>query len=92
MRRLAPALLLCATFTATAADLKVAPGDTIESVLGAQKDKRVTLRLRSGHELNGTVRAVGAKVVQISAPAGREFFDAVVPLDAIEAVLVRTKD
>jgi len=27
----------------------------------------------------------------LSALQGREFFDAVVPLDAIEAVLVRTK-
>jgi hypothetical protein len=97
MRHLVPALLLCATLAVAAtpsmaADLKVAPGDTIESVLGAQKDKRVTLRLRSGQELTGTVRVVGAKVVQLGAPTGREFFDAVVPLDAIEAVLVRTKD
>jgi len=31
-------------------------------------------------------------VVQIGAVSGREFFDAVVPLEAIDAVLVRTKE
>jgi hypothetical protein len=31
-------------------------------------------------------------VVQIGAVSGREFFDAVVPLEAVDAVFVRTKD
>ena len=74
------------------AELKVSANDTVESVLAAQKGKRVTLRLRSGQEATGTVATVNAKVVQISAVSGKEFFDAVVPLEAIEAVHVRTKD
>ena len=77
---------------AWAAELKVAPTDTVESVLAAQKGKRVTLRLRSGQETTGTVAMASAKLVQLSAVAGKEFYDAVVPLEAIEAVLVRTKD
>ena len=91
IRNVAFALLLAAA-PALAADLKVAAGDTVESVLAAQKDKRVTVRLRSGQELTGTVRMVGSRVVQLGGLTGREFFDAVVPLDAVEAVLVRTKD
>ena len=91
LRTAAFALLLSAA-PALAADLKVAASETVESVLAAQKDKRVTVRLRSGQELTGTVRTVGARVVQLGGLAGREFFDAVVPLDAVEAVLVRTKD
>ena len=43
-------------------------------------------------EMTGGVKAVTNRVVQLSAIAGKEFFDAVVPQDAIEAVLVRTKD
>ena len=35
---------------------------------------------------------VSAKLVQLAAVTGKEFFDAVVPLEAIEAVFVRTKD
>ena len=74
------------------AQLQVGPNDTVESVLRAQKDKRVTLRLRSNQEITGVVRMSNARVVQIGAVSGREFFDAVVPLDAIDAVLVRTKE
>ena len=74
------------------AQLQVGPNDTEESVLRAQKDKRVTLRLRSNQEITGVVRTSNARVVQIGAVSGREFFDAVVPLEAIDAVLVRTKE
>ena len=73
------------------AQLQVGSGDTVESVLRAQKDKRVTLRLRSGQELTGVVRAHNARVVHLGALTGREFFDAVVPLEAIDAVIVRTQ-
>lgn len=77
---------------ARAAELKLAASDTIETVLAVQKGKKVTLRLRSGQETSGTIAFVSSKVVQLSAVGGREFFDAVVPLEAIETVFVRTKD
>ena len=73
------------------AQLQMGVLDTVESVLNAQKGKRVTLRLRSGQELTGVVRLATPKVVQLGEIQGREFFDAVVPLDAVEAVLVRVK-
>jgi len=75
-----------------AAQPQVGSGDAVESVLRAQKDKRVTLRLRSGQELTGVVRGGNARIVQLGAITGREFFDAVVPLEAIDAVLIRTKE
>ncbi len=74
-----------------AAQLQVGANDTVESVLRAQKEQRVTLRLRSGQELTGVVRTSNTRVVQLGAVSGREFFDAVVPLDAIDAVLIRTR-
>jgi len=87
------AVTLSLTCIATpAAELKVGTSDTIESVLVAQKGKKVTLRLRSGQETSGTIAFVSAKIVQVSGVGGREFFDAVVPLESIEAVFVRTKD
>jgi len=78
--------------SAIGAELEVKAGDSVESVLAAQKGKRVTLKTRSGQEITGTVKGVSPKLVQVSQVAGKEFFDAVVPLDAVEAVLVRTKD
>jgi molybdopterin-binding protein len=91
------ACLLLATFVLAcsvpaAAQLQVGAGDTVESVLRAQKDKRVTLRLRSGQELTGMLKASNARVAHLAAITGREFFDAVVPLEAIDAVLIRTKE
>jgi hypothetical protein len=95
MKGLISALLVAASLACAApasAQLQVGANDTVESLLRAQKDKRVSLRLRSGQELTGIVRMSNARVVQLGAVSGREFFDAVVPLEAIDAVLVRTKE
>ena len=81
--------LLC--FSAHAQDVSIAANDTKQSILAAQKGKRVTVRLRSGQEMTGTVREANVNLVVLGAVTGREFFDAVVPLEAVEAVLIRTK-
>ncbi len=83
--------LALAALPALAQELKVAAADGVQEVLRAQKDKRVTLRLASGQELTGVVRDVTPKLVVIGAPQGREFFDAAIPMEKVEAVLVRTK-
>jgi hypothetical protein len=97
MRTLISSLLLGVTLTvaapATAAqELRVGANDTVQQVLAGQKGKRVTVRVRSGQEFTGTVRDVTGRLVQLGAISGREFFDAVVPLESIDAVLVRTKE
>lgn len=95
MRTALTILLATATLAAgvaVAADFKITGGDTIESVLMAQKAKRVTVRLRSGQEITGTVRELTPRLVQLGAVSGRDFFDAVIPLEAIEAVVIRTRD
>lgn len=87
------AALLCLAFTssAIAQGLTLSPADTTQSVVAAQKGKRVTVRLRSGQELSGTVRDASERLLVLGEVSGRELFDAVVPMEAIEAVLVRTK-
>ena len=85
-------IALAFSIPAIAADLDVKASDSVESVLAAQKGKRVTIKTRSGQEITGTVKMVSPKLVQVSQVSGREFFDAVLPLEAVEAVLVRTKD
>jgi biopolymer transport protein ExbD len=86
-------LLLCFAFTvpALAQEVSIATSDTTQTVIAAQKGKRVTLRLQSGQEMTGTVREVTNTLVVVGAIAGREFFDAVVPLAAVEAVIIRTR-
>lgn len=75
-----------------AADLKISGNDTVQSVLAGQKGQRVTLRIHSGQDITGVVREVNANVVQIGSVSGKEFFDAVVPLSAVDAVYVRVKE
>jgi hypothetical protein len=92
LQAMAAGLSFAIAVSAFGAELVVKPDDSVESLLEAQKGKRVTLKTRSGQEITGTVKMVSARLVQVSQVAGKEFFDAVVPLEAIEAVLVRTKD
>ena len=89
---LVAAACACAPMFATAADLKISGSDTFQSVLTAQKGLRVTVRTRSGQDVTGIVRDVNANVVQIGGVTGKEFFDAVVPLSAVDAVYVRVKE
>ena len=90
--RLLLAGLLATTYPALAQELKVASGATVESLITAQKGKRITVRTRSGQELTGLVREVTPRFVHLGALSGRDFFDAVVALESVEAVIVRTKE
>jgi hypothetical protein len=76
----------------SAAPLTVNKSDTTASVLAGQKGNRVTVRLQSGEELSGKVITVGDNVVQLGELAGKEFFDAVIPIGAIQAVIVRVRE
>lgn len=95
MKKTAHLILLAAAIGCSlpvqSAEVRISANDTVESVLTAQKG-RVTLRLRSGQEITGTVRAVTGKLVHLGALSTREFFDAVVPMEAIEAVIIRTRE
>jgi hypothetical protein len=86
---------LAATFLvalpAQAQELSIGAGDSIQSVLAARKGKAATVRLSGGQELTGTVREVTPKLVVLGGLSGREFFDAAVPIEKIEAVIVRNK-
>jgi hypothetical protein len=84
-------LLALSALPAEAQELSVSASDSIQSVLAARKGKPVTVRLSGGQELTGTVREATGKLLVLGALSGREFFDAVIPLEKIEAVLVRTK-
>jgi hypothetical protein len=77
---------------AWAQGIAVAAGTTIESMLAAQQGKKVTLKLGPNDELSGTVKAVTKDVVLLSELTGREFFDAVVDLKSVKAVIVRVRN
>jgi hypothetical protein len=65
--------------------------DTIKLVLERQVGKKVELHLEGGEKIAGKIEKVGEKTVHLSSIAGQEFFDAVVVLEEVTAVLIRTK-
>jgi hypothetical protein len=65
--------------------------DAIKVNLERHVGKRVRLRLLSGQDVEGTVVAVGNAAVHLARLAGTDFFDAVVRLDQIAAVIVRVR-
>lgn len=54
--------------------------------------KRVAIRLDGGEELEGIVTRVGDQLVHISKLSKRDFFDAVVRIEKIGAVIMRVRD
>ena len=93
MHRVALALLIAVSLSTPAAaqdaKLDVKSTDTVRTLLERNVGKRVSVVLTTGPELAGVVAVVGDKVVQLSRLSGREFFDAVVAIDHIGAVILR---
>jgi hypothetical protein len=64
---------------------------TIKDVLTENTGKRVIVRLENGESLEGTVNKVGDSVVHIAKLSGKDFYDAVVRIDRISAVLFKVR-
>jgi hypothetical protein len=87
-------LLVLALITAAVAQeakMSIVNEDTIRTVLSKQVGKQVTLKLDSGEEVGGVVRTVGEHVVHVEKISGKEFFDAIVDLDEVAAVILRVR-
>ena len=67
------------------------PAATVKEVLAENFGKRVIVRLESGESLEGSVNKVGDSVVHLSRISGRDFYDAVVRIDRISAVLFKVR-
>ena len=68
------------------------PGDSIQTVLEGQKGKRVTVRIQGGEELTGKVVFVSKELVKLEELTKREFYDAIVEVSKVEAVILRARD
>jgi hypothetical protein len=64
---------------------------TVKDVLSGNINKRVIVRMDTGDLLEGTVSKVGDSLVHISKISGRDFYDAVVRMDKISAVLFKVR-
>jgi len=64
---------------------------TVKDVLMENIGKRVIVRMDTGDNLEGTVNKVGDSLVHISKISGRDFYDAVVRMDKISAVIFKVR-
>lgn len=62
---------------------------TMKEALLALKNERVTVTLASGGEIEGKVSMVGDSVVYITQLSGKVYFDAIVSIDKINAIVFR---
>ena len=64
---------------------------TVKDILSENINKRVIVRMDTGDALEGTVSKVGDGLVHISKISGKDFYDAVVRMDKINAVLFKVR-
>jgi hypothetical protein len=72
-------------------EFKLIPGNNARNLLVYQRGQVVTLQLCSGKELTGTVTTIGEHLVHLSRLSGRDFYDAAVAYEHIEAVIIKAR-
>ena len=89
--------ILAFTALQTGAGVEATPGlsvdtsDSIKSVLETQVGQVVEIRLKSGDKISGKLANVGDKLVHLSQLVGQEFFDAVVDVKDVTAVVLKVR-
>lgn len=92
MRAILLALVLSVFVPAVSAakpQLVIESEHNLEMILSGQKGNKVGLILDNGMELSGILKDVGEHVVRLHQLSGREYFDAIISMDEITAVVLR---
>lgn len=85
------ALLMFAGMSFAQGKIDMQSSDTIATILQKNVGQTVELRLECTEKIGGKVAKVSDQLVQLSQITGAEYYDAVIDLDDIVAVVVRTK-
>lgn len=72
-------------------EFELNPSYGIREILSANVGKRVAIKTGAGESLEGTVTKVGTHLVHISRLTGKDFYDAVVVIDKIDAAILRVR-
>lgn len=84
-------LLLGVSAVSAESPIDLKPDDSVASILRRQSGQVVELRLVSGEKISGKVDQVGDTLVHLTQLTGQEFFEAVIDLESVTAVVVRAK-
>ena len=63
----------------------------MKDLLTSYTGKRVSVKVDGGEALEGTITKVGSHLVHLSKLSGKDFYDAVVVIDRINAVVLRVR-
>jgi hypothetical protein len=89
------ALLLLMAFSSpnafAQAKVDLQANDTVHSVLERQVGQAVELRLKSGEKIAGKVQQVTDKLVHLSQLPDADFYDGVIDLESVAAVVLRVR-
>ncbi len=87
------AIFLMVSLEVVSGQEKVELGQTagIKEILTAFTGKLVYVRLESGAEMGGIITKVGDHLVHFSRLTGKEYFDALIRIDKIISVTIRTR-
>jgi hypothetical protein len=67
-------------------------GFGMKEILASYEGKRVAIRLDGGEELEGMITRVGDQLVHVAKLSKRDFYDAVIRIDKINAVIFRARN
>jgi molybdopterin-binding protein len=65
--------------------------ESVRKILDGRVGTQITLHLDDGAELTGKVRKVTEELVQLGNLSGRDFYDAVIKIEKISAIIVRVE-
>ena len=84
-------LALSQTLFAQEVKFELNKGFGMKEILTSYVGKRVALRMDSGEELEGIITTVGDQLVHVAKLSKRDFYDAVIRIDKINAVIFRAR-
>ena len=82
-------MLLSGVLTTVPLWAEDSPPEMIQAALAARVGQKLTVKLISGEELTGTVRRVGDDLIHLGDLTGKEYFDALISVRAVTAVIYR---
>jgi hypothetical protein len=72
-------------------DYTMKPSATLKDVLVENIGKRAQIKLDTNESIEGTITTVGDNLVHIARLSGKDYYDALIRLDRINAVIIKVR-
>ncbi len=65
--------------------------ESMKDILKRFKGKNVRIQVKAGNEFQGTLAEVGDDVLQLTELAGMDYYDAMIRIESVSAVVVKAR-